>query len=98
MIVSRGIRLIKNASIIAKQKFSSNIMQIRHSGHGVEYRGVADAPRNEVIFAELGAGFMWWWVFWHLWHDWGHIVGEFEYPDSSKWTDEELGIPPDDFD
>ncbi|KAK0096842.1 hypothetical protein PV326_004191 [Microctonus aethiopoides] len=66
--------------------------------YNMEYRGVADAPRNEVIFAELGAGFMWWWVFWHLWHDWGHIVGEFEYPDSSKWTDEELGIPPDDFD
>ncbi|KAK0178472.1 hypothetical protein PV327_007363 [Microctonus hyperodae] len=98
MIVSRGIRLIKNASIIAKQKFSSNMMQIRNSGHEVAYREVPDPPRHEVIFAELGAGFMWWWVFWHLWHDWGHIVGEFEYPDSSKWTDEELGIPPDDFD
>lgn len=41
---------------------------------------------------------MWWWIIWHLYWDWGHIVGEFEYPDTSKWTDEELGIPPDDFD
>lgn len=41
---------------------------------------------------------MWWWILWHLYWDWGHIVGEFEYPDVSKWTDAELGIPPDDFD
>lgn len=39
---------------------------------------------------------MWWWILWHLYWDWGHIVGEFEYPDVSAWTDEELGIPPDD--
>lgn len=39
---------------------------------------------------------MWWWIIWHLYWDWGHIVGEFPYPDTSKWTDEELGIPPDD--
>ncbi|XP_050429860.1 NADH dehydrogenase [ubiquinone] 1 beta subcomplex subunit 2, mitochondrial-like [Adelges cooleyi] len=23
-----------------------------------------------------------------------HIFGEFEYPDATKWTDEELGVPP----
>lgn len=41
---------------------------------------------------------MWWWIFWHLYWDWGHIVGEFPYPDASQWTDAELGIPPDDED
>lgn len=41
---------------------------------------------------------MWWWIIWHLYWDWGHIVGEFPYPDASEWTDEELGIPPDDLD
>lgn len=41
---------------------------------------------------------MWWWVCWHLYWDIGHIVGEFPYPDTSQWTDEELGIPPDDLD
>lgn len=25
-----------------------------------------------------------------------YVQGEFPYPDTSKWTDEELGIPPDD--
>lgn len=38
---------------------------------------------------------MWWWILWHLWHDFDHIVGEFPYPDPSEWTDAELGIPPD---
>lgn len=41
---------------------------------------------------------MWWWIFWHFWHDWGHIVGEFPYPEPEKWTNAELGIPPDDED
>lgn len=27
-----------------------------------------------------------------------YIQGEFEYPDVKKWTDAELGIPPDDVD
>lgn len=39
---------------------------------------------------------MWWWILWHLYWDFGHIVGEFEYPDIAAWTDAELGIPPDD--
>lgn len=41
---------------------------------------------------------MWWWIFWHLWHDFDHIVGEFPYPKPELWTNEELGIPPDDED
>lgn len=36
---------------------------------------------------------MWWWILWHFWHDFDHIIGEFPYPDPSKWTDAELGIP-----
>lgn len=60
---------------------------------------------------------MWWWVMWHLFHEYQHITvgfvteitlklkliicfyfqGEFDYPDTSAWTNEELGIPPDDF-
>lgn len=26
-----------------------------------------------------------------------YVQGEFPYPDPSKWTDEELGVPPDDY-
>lgn len=39
---------------------------------------------------------MWWWIFWHLWHDYEHIIGEYPYPEVHLWTDAELGIPPDD--
>lgn len=39
---------------------------------------------------------MWWWIIWHLYWEFGHIIGEFPYPDTSAWTDAELGIPPDD--
>lgn len=41
---------------------------------------------------------MWWWIFWHLWHDIDHITGEFPYPRPELWTNAELGIPPDDED
>lgn len=37
---------------------------------------------------------MWWWILWHLWHDFDHIVGEFPYPKPREWTNAELGIPP----
>merc|ERR1712126_377075 len=47
---------------------------------------------------EYAGAFVWWWVFWHLYHDYGHITGHFPMPDPSKWTDAELGIPPDDAD
>lgn len=50
------------------------------------------------IFVVFSVVVMWWWVIWHLYWDWGHIVGEFPYPDASAWTDAELGIPPDDID
>lgn len=39
---------------------------------------------------------MWWWIIWHLYWEFGHIIGEFDYPDVAAWTDAELGIPPDD--
>uniref|UniRef100_A0A8D8VTM9 NADH dehydrogenase [ubiquinone] 1 beta subcomplex subunit 2, mitochondrial n=1 Tax=Cacopsylla melanoneura TaxID=428564 RepID=A0A8D8VTM9_9HEMI len=53
-------------------------------------------PKKETFAAEVLAGCFWWWVFWHLWHDWGHITGHYHPPDPSQWSDAELGIPPDD--
>ncbi|PNJ51978.1 NDUFB2 isoform 10 [Pongo abelii] len=41
---------------------------------------------------------MWFWILWRFWHDSEEVLGHFPYPDPSKWTDEELGIPPDDED
>lgn len=74
-----------------------NVLQItRNSSHQCNYRSGPPPPEPHLVkIAELVQGFAWWWVLWHLWTDYGHIVGEFEYPDPRKWTDAELGIPSD---
>ncbi|KYN13894.1 NADH dehydrogenase [ubiquinone] 1 beta subcomplex subunit 2, mitochondrial [Trachymyrmex cornetzi] len=62
------------------------------------YRNIGMAEEKKWVYAaELFGGFMWWWILWHFWHDFGHIIGEFPYQEPSDWTDEELGIPPDDY-
>lgn len=90
MIVSRLFPILKFNSRTPKQVLQS----IRHSSNGFSYRS---GPRPEdsplVLPAEIIQGFAWWWVLWHFWTEPGHIFGEFDYPDPSKWTDAELGIP-----
>jgi len=63
---------------------------------GWTYRSIRkNIPKRDTILAEGIMGLMWYWVLFHLWYDFGHITGHFPYPDPSKWTDAELGIPPD---
>uniref|UniRef100_A0A1Q3EV30 Putative mitochondrial nadh-ubiquinone oxidoreductase aggg subunit n=1 Tax=Culex tarsalis TaxID=7177 RepID=A0A1Q3EV30_CULTA len=72
---------------------------VRHGGHDVSYR--MNGPKPDMLArvgAQVAGGLMWWWVLWHLFHEYEHITGEFEYPDPSQWTNAELGIPPDDLD
>ena len=38
----------------------------------------------------------WWWVFYKLISEPQNFFGHMPYPDTSKWTDSELGIPTDD--
>jgi len=52
-------------------------------------------PKRDNILADGIMALMWYWVLFHLWYDSAHLVGHFPYPDPSKWTDAELGIPPD---
>jgi len=60
------------------------------------YRTVRkDVPKSSKIASEVLMGVMWYWVLFHCWYDSGHLFGHFPYPDPSKWTDAELGIPPD---
>ncbi|KAM0731962.1 NADH dehydrogenase [ubiquinone] 1 beta subcomplex subunit 2, mitochondrial [Formica fusca] len=101
MIISRGLNLLRIGYRNSQSKVSTtNLRSVRlsHDDYHGTYRG--QIPPVEKIWlygAEIMGGVMWWWVLWHFWHDFGHIVGEFPYPDPSKWTDEELGIPPDDY-
>ncbi|XP_067906826.1 NADH dehydrogenase [ubiquinone] 1 beta subcomplex subunit 2, mitochondrial [Heterodontus francisci] len=77
---------------------SSGRLLVRRAGGGVHieprYRQYPQLTKNQVMQAELLSSFMWFWILWHLWHDPAAVFGHFPYPDPSKWTDEELGIPP----
>ncbi|XP_019371372.1 PREDICTED: NADH dehydrogenase [ubiquinone] 1 beta subcomplex subunit 2, mitochondrial [Gavialis gangeticus] len=73
------------------------VVPVRSSGHPVpRYRQFPQVTRRQVVLSELISGFMWFWIFWHSWHSPDTVLGHFPYPDPSAWTDEELGIPPDD--
>ncbi|XP_028745169.1 NADH dehydrogenase [ubiquinone] 1 beta subcomplex subunit 2, mitochondrial [Peromyscus leucopus] len=72
---------------------------VRHAGGGVhippKYREFPHLTRNQKIQAEFISSLMWFWILWRFWHDSDAVLGHFSYPDPSQWTDEELGIPPD---
>ncbi|KAI8119864.1 mitochondrial, NADH dehydrogenase [ubiquinone] 1 beta subcomplex subunit 2 [Lucilia cuprina] len=82
--------ILRNISARCGKKID---LQFRNS-HVVSYR-VAPPPHSKAtqIGAELVGAAMWWWVLWHLWHEYEHITGEFPYPDAAKWTNKELGVP-----
>ncbi|XP_049749646.1 NADH dehydrogenase [ubiquinone] 1 beta subcomplex subunit 2, mitochondrial [Elephas maximus indicus] len=75
---------------------------VRHAGGGVHlppsYRQFPQLTRSQVVQAEFFSATMWFWILWRFWHDSDEVLGHFPYPDPSQWTDEELGIPPDDED
>uniref|UniRef100_A0A7M4FLX0 NADH dehydrogenase [ubiquinone] 1 beta subcomplex subunit 2, mitochondrial n=1 Tax=Crocodylus porosus TaxID=8502 RepID=A0A7M4FLX0_CROPO len=67
------------------------------SGHPVpRYRQFPEVTRRQVVQSELISSFMWFWILWHSWHSPDTVLGHFPYPDPLAWTNEELGIPPDD--
>uniref|UniRef100_A0A3B4Y1U5 NADH dehydrogenase [ubiquinone] 1 beta subcomplex subunit 2, mitochondrial n=1 Tax=Seriola lalandi dorsalis TaxID=1841481 RepID=A0A3B4Y1U5_SERLL len=61
-----------------------------------QYRQYPQLTKSQKFQSELISGAMWFWILWHCWHDPDAILGHFPWPDASEWTDEELGIPPDD--
>uniref|UniRef100_T1E2Q9 Putative nadh dehydrogenase ubiquinone 1 beta subcomplex subunit 2 mitochondrial n=1 Tax=Psorophora albipes TaxID=869069 RepID=T1E2Q9_9DIPT len=97
MLSSRAIllgRLLQRAVSSRAPAIRSQI--VRH-GHDVSYR--MNGPKPEMaarVGAQVAGGLMWWWVLWHLFHEYEHITGEFAYPDPAEWTNAELGIPADD--
>ncbi|XP_058272690.1 NADH dehydrogenase [ubiquinone] 1 beta subcomplex subunit 2, mitochondrial [Hemibagrus wyckioides] len=61
-----------------------------------QYRQLPQLTKRQKFRSELLSGFMWFWILWHCWHDSDAVLGHFPWPDTDAWTDEELGIPPDD--
>jgi len=72
----------------------------RNGGGGVHitprYRQYPETTKSQHFQADLISGAMWFWILWHCWHSPDAVFGHFPWPDASQWTDEELGIPPDD--
>jgi len=74
---------------------SVGLAEVRTLSPGTEF---PQLTRSQVIQAEFFSATMWFWILWRFWHDSDAVLGHFPYPDPSQWTDEELGIPPDDED
>jgi len=68
------------------------------SGGAWAYRALPPAPPN---WCEYGSHAIltitWWWIFHGLMTEPAHIFPFWDnYPEPEDWTDEQLGIPPDD--
>lgn len=68
----------------------------RKAGGAPAYRQYPHISMKAKIYGEILTGGMWFWILWHCWHSPDAVLGHFEWPDASKWTNEELGIPADD--
>ncbi|KAL5242187.1 hypothetical protein ACI65C_009597 [Semiaphis heraclei] len=53
----------------------------------------AKDKRNNTI-ADVSMGVVLAFVLYKCYSEPEHLLGDFPYPDSSEWTDEELGVPP----
>ncbi|XP_029048966.1 NADH dehydrogenase (ubiquinone) 1 beta subcomplex, 2, 8kDa [Osmia lignaria lignaria] len=93
MLLSRSARILKNAYQLKGHK--NVAVNLNRSHYEWSYRSVPPRDTKWVITTEIVAGIGWWWILYSFWHHSDHVFGEFEYPHPDDWTDEELGIPPD---
>ena len=79
---------------------------LQRKGGGVDswtYRRQNPRPPKYIEYMSTGVmTLVYWWMFWHIFTEPGHLFGgsrfgEFDFPCPEDWTDEELGIPPDDY-
>lgn len=64
---------------------------------GYFYREAGNVQgRVQTAISKVGVTVAWWWVFYNIiTENTSLLFGHHEYPDTSKWTDAELGIPAD---
>jgi NADH dehydrogenase (ubiquinone) 1 beta subcomplex subunit 2 len=85
---------------VVKRAFTTSLQRRGGGLDGWVYRRQAARPEKGGfidVAATLVMTYIYWWIFWHLFTEPGHVFGEWEFPDPTQWTDEELGIPPDDY-
>ncbi|KAL3882966.1 hypothetical protein ACJMK2_029359 [Sinanodonta woodiana] len=92
-------RLRPLASLMRTQRLV-HLNSVRHSG-GWQYRSLKSPDSKPHKFAaDALFFFMWYWIMYRFWREPELFLGHFrdQWPNPSKWTDEELGIPPEDED
>lgn len=102
MLISRGLPLLQRTLLKSGKNSAVHrvAIQVRNSGDAFRYRCQGgEPPGSEFQEKMTDAAYIifWWWVCYNCIAHYDHIIGEYEYPDASKWTDEELGVPPDDY-
>jgi len=70
-------------------------MNYRHYQHD-QWNGPNQAPGAK-LWQDLQYFIIWYFIGYNVYYQWSHLVS-YKMPDPSLWTDEELGIPPDDYD
>lgn len=92
---------LKEAQVI-KRAFATTLQRKGGVDSWTYRRQNPRPPRYIELMATGVMTYIYFWMFWHIFTEPGHMLGgsywgEFDYPDPSAWTDEELGIPPDDY-
>merc|ERR1712243_104299 len=80
---------------VAKPSFSTSSRKLGGNIDDWYYRTTAYADWQLEWMANGFAFIIYWWFFHNFMYDPGHILGA-GAPTPENWTDEELGIPPDD--
>jgi len=95
-VIRSGARVLN----IAKKSPALKVKHVRNMGDLVlNYRKMnTDVPLLQRFCGQALGFVLWYWILFHCYYDYEHLIGHYEYPDPSKWTDAELGIPPDDED
>ncbi|XP_055890165.1 NADH dehydrogenase [ubiquinone] 1 beta subcomplex subunit 2, mitochondrial-like [Biomphalaria glabrata] len=81
----------KSLSLSSVQKTST-----RNAGTALYRRHDPSEPKGWHYFGEALSAFFWFWILYHSYYEFDHLVPHDTYPDPSKFTNEELGIPADD--
>ncbi|GAB1606927.1 hypothetical protein Ahia01_000975400 [Argonauta hians] len=97
--MSAALRLVSSVRNVGLRTMKLS-QPVRHGGGGrFRYREInLDHSKQSIMLCNIVGFGLWYWMMYKLYHEFDHIVGHFAYPDPSKWTDEELGIPPADED
>ncbi|KFB54004.1 AGAP002630-PA-like protein [Anopheles sinensis] len=79
MLTSRALlvgRLLQR-TVAGHSKINPNAVRAQFVRHGHDWSYRVNGPKPELasrLGAQIAGGFMWWWVLWHLFHEYEHIT------------------------